>query len=181
MKNLMDKLTDIGASSGTINLAIKLLIFFMFIVGVGLVAVIIIQTIMGEQPSNGIIAILTSVVILVGSLITVSATTSHINGTAAQSAILATQSQDKNATQIAAIVEQVLRATLATQAQSDKTAASVAQVVAQTVATTSANSAKTTIETATALSDNTDATIQNTVATQKILEQSTPQEMQIHG
>jgi len=119
MRDLMRNLRTIGASDKTVNFVITLFAVFVFILGMCMVVILAIEVIRGQELSSSIVAILTAITVAVGGLITVTHTTNQINGTAAQSAQAASESASNNAGDTAALVQQVIAATLAAQRQAD--------------------------------------------------------------
>jgi hypothetical protein len=119
MRDLMRNLRTIGASDKTVNFVITLFAVFIFILGMCMVVILGIEVIRGQQLSPSIVAILTAITVAAGGLITVTHTTNQINGTAAQSAQAASLSASNNAGDTAALVQQVIAATLAAQRQAD--------------------------------------------------------------
>jgi hypothetical protein len=115
----MRNLRTIGASDKTVNFVITLFAVFIFILGMCMVVILGIEVIRGQQLSPSIVAILTAITVAAGGLITVTHTTNQINGTAAQSAQAASLSASNNAGDTAALVQQVIAATLAAQRQAD--------------------------------------------------------------
>jgi hypothetical protein len=119
MRDLMRNLRTIGANDKTVNFVITLFAVFIFILGMCMVVILAIEVIRGQQLSPSIVAILTAITVAAGGLITVTHTTNQINGTAAQSAQVASESASNNAGDTAALVQQVIAATLAAQRQAD--------------------------------------------------------------
>jgi hypothetical protein len=115
----MRNLRTIGASDKTVNFVITLFAVFIFILGMCMVVILAIEVIRGQELSPSIVAILTAITVAAGGLITVTHTTNQINGTAAQSAQAASESVSQNAGDTAALVQQVIAATLAAQRQAD--------------------------------------------------------------
>jgi hypothetical protein len=119
MRDLMRNLRTIGANDKTVNFVITLFAVFIFILGMCMVVILAIEVIRGQELSPSIVAILTAITVAAGGLITVTHTTNQINGTAAQSAQAASESASNNAGDTAALVQQVIAATLAAQRQAD--------------------------------------------------------------
>jgi hypothetical protein len=119
MRDLMRNLRTIGANDKTVNFVITLFAVFIFILGMCMVVILAIEVIRGQELSPSIVAILTAITVAAGGLITVTHTTNQINGTAAQSAQAASESASNNAEDTAALVQQVIAATLAAQRQAD--------------------------------------------------------------
>lgn len=158
MKNIIDRLTNVGATNDTINFILKMLALFMFIVGMGIIAIMIVESVRDQTINPAFIAILVVIVTIVSGLLTVSSTTAHINGTAAQSAQLASVAQSTNAEQLTSIIEKVLAASLTAQKQADTHATDIVSA-ASTIPTTPGVSTIATQENTAATIDNTNEMI----------------------
>jgi hypothetical protein len=163
MKNLLDSLRTVGANDKTINFVLQVFVLFLFLVGIGSMAVIVIQILRNETPSPAIIAIITVLFTAAAGLITVSHTTAQINGTVAQSAQQASNVENATAERQTAAIAAAVKAVFDAQKQADAHTLDLQKIV---TAATVAPPPNTEIATTDAIAENTQATIENTAAMQ---------------
>lgn len=119
MKNLLDKLRTTGANNLTINTILILFTSFLFLLGIACVVVLLVDALRNIPFQPVIISVLSILITASAGLITVSHTTTQINGTAAQSAQAASNVSSRNAIDMQTMIQQVVGATLAGQKQAD--------------------------------------------------------------
>lgn len=129
----MNRLRAFGASDPVVNYILIMLVTFLFILGTGCVVILMVEVIQNQQPSGGIVAILTAIAVAAGGLVTVSHTTNQINGTAAQAsqqaASVASSSADVQAAAIAAAVHAVLASQKQADVHNENIAAAAAPII----------------------------------------------------
>lgn len=119
MKNVLHALSSVGVKDNTLDFIVRMLVIVVTIVIVGCLVIIGIETIKDEPVNTVIISILFVLVTAAAGLITVSHTTSQINGTAAQVAN-ATATTATNAALVQKdAIESVVQAVLSAQRQAD--------------------------------------------------------------